>query len=243
MRFYIWSSSCLIWPLLRIFHKGLYLMVLGMFQRSPTSLDLTDVPAVASVVVEAAPIMMKKDESVQVVTQEITNTSMQTSVFRHGLRREASQEIISVLEKFSMVTKFARDTTANLFGEKRFPGNSEMNLDQAPVRSAYLAIHYAHSYSVFFWLPVFLIARLPRFSTRSASYCYFAVYCGLSERVHADDSPDRLRDESAVSGSTGALLSNDRVRSSGRDGEEETAKIISEVVHVLARFFWKKASL
>ena len=107
-----------------------------MFQRSLTSLELTDIPPLASMVVEAAPIMKKNDESVQSVTEESSSSSsIQTCVYRQGPRREASGEIINVLEKFSIVTKFARDTTAHLFGESRFLGNAEIILDRIPMRS------------------------------------------------------------------------------------------------------------
>lgn len=107
-----------------------------MCQRSLTSLELTDIPPLASVVVEAAPIETKNDESAQPVTAESPSSSgVQTSVYSQGPRREASREIINVLEKFSIVTKFARDTTAHLFGESRFLGNSEIILDRTPTRS------------------------------------------------------------------------------------------------------------
>ncbi|KAG0553435.1 hypothetical protein KC19_12G011400 [Ceratodon purpureus] len=102
-------------------------------QRSLTSLELTEVTPVA-VVVEPPPIVTKKDETVQPVEESPASTSMQTSVYRQGPRREASREIINVLEKFSMVTKFARDTTAHLFGESRLLGNSEMDFDRGPMR-------------------------------------------------------------------------------------------------------------
>jgi len=91
--------------------------------------------------VEPAPIEISKDETVQLVLEESStssssSSSLQTSANRQGPRREASREIINVLEKFSMVTKFARDTTAHLFGESsRLLGNSEMDLDRAPMRS------------------------------------------------------------------------------------------------------------
>lgn len=112
--------------------------MLGMFQRSLTSLELSDIPPLVSVVVEAAPIKPKNDEPVQPVIEEsASSSSMQTSVYRQGPLREASREMINVLEKFSIVTKFARDTTAHLFGEARFPGNSEMILDRKPIRSVY----------------------------------------------------------------------------------------------------------
>jgi len=103
-------------------------------QRSLTSLELTEVPSVG-VGVEPAPVVTKVDETVQPVVEESsTSSSMQTSVHEQGPRREASREFINVLEKFSMVTKFARDTTAHLFGESRLLGNSEMDLDRAPMR-------------------------------------------------------------------------------------------------------------
>lgn len=110
-------------------------MGLCLFQRSLTSLELTEVTPVA-VVVEPAPVATKKDETVQPAGAEesSTSSSLQTSFYRQGPRREASREIINVLEKFSMVTKFARDTTAHLFGESRLLGNSEMDLDRAPMR-------------------------------------------------------------------------------------------------------------
>ena len=93
---------------------------------------------------EPAPIVTKKDETVQPVEESPASSSMQTdrqsSVYRQGPRREASREIINVLEKFSMVTKFARDTTAHLFGENRLLGNSEMDFDRGPMRSVFWAI-------------------------------------------------------------------------------------------------------
>lgn len=104
----------------------------------------------------------------------------------------------------------------------------------------YLVIYYVYFYFVFFWLFVFLIVWLFWFSIRSVLYCYFVVYCGFFERVYVDDLFDRLCDESVVFGSIGVLLSNDRVWSFGRDGEEEIVKIILEVVYVLVCFFWKK---
>lgn len=105
-------------------------------QRSLTSLELTEVTPV-SVITPAAeppPVVTKEDDVEPVPEESITSSSMHTSVYRQGVRREASREIINVLEKFSMVTKFARDTTAHLFGESRFLGNSEMDLDRAPMR-------------------------------------------------------------------------------------------------------------
>jgi hypothetical protein len=89
------------------------------------------------VVVEPAPIVTKKDETIQPVEESSASSSMQTSVYRQGPRRDASREIINVLEKFSKVTKFARDTTASLFGESRLLGNSEMDLDRGPMRSVF----------------------------------------------------------------------------------------------------------
>lgn len=110
--------------------------MLFLLQRSLTSLELTEVTPVA-MVVEPAPTVTTKDETVQPVLEEspASSSSLQTSVNRQGPRREASKEMMNVLEKFSMVTKFARDTTAHLFGESRLLGNSEMDLDRAPVRS------------------------------------------------------------------------------------------------------------
>lgn len=116
-------------------------MVICMFQRSLTSLELTEVTPV-SVITPAAeppPVVTKEDDVEPVPEESITSSSMHTSVYRQGVRREASREIINVLEKFSMVTKFARDTTAHLFGESRFLGNSEMDLDRAPMRLVLLA--------------------------------------------------------------------------------------------------------
>lgn len=110
-------------------------MTLCLFQRSLTSLELTEAPPLP-VTVEPAPNVMKKGEDVQPVLEESSTSSiLQTSVYRQGPRREASRDIINVLEKFSMVTKFARDTTAHLFGESRLLGNSEMDFDRAPMRS------------------------------------------------------------------------------------------------------------
>lgn len=94
-------------------------------QRSLTSLELTDIPPLPPVVVEAAPVVVVPVES----------PSGSSSVYGQGPRREASRDMITLLEKFSIVTKFARDTTAHLFGESGFLGNSEMILDRAPIRS------------------------------------------------------------------------------------------------------------
>lgn len=104
-------------------------------QRSLTSLELTEVPSVG-VGVESAPVVTKIEETVQPAVEEssTSSSSLQASVHEQGPRREASREFINVLEKFSMVTKFARDTTAHLFGESRLLGNSEMDLDRAPMR-------------------------------------------------------------------------------------------------------------
>lgn len=119
---------------------GIMLTMLCLFQRSLTSLKLTEVTPVA-VGVESAPIVISNDETVQPVLEESSSSSsssssLQMSVNRQGPRREPSREFINVLEKFSKVTKFARDTTAHLFGESsRLLGNSEMDLDRAPMRS------------------------------------------------------------------------------------------------------------
>lgn len=110
--------------------------MLGIFQRSLASLELTDIPPLASVVVEVAPIVTKNNESVQPVIDESPNgSSVQLSVYRQGPRRQASREMTNVLEKFSLVTKFARVTTVHLFEEIRFLGNSEIILNRTPKRS------------------------------------------------------------------------------------------------------------
>ncbi|KAG0571729.1 hypothetical protein KC19_VG037600 [Ceratodon purpureus] len=115
--------------------SNVYLMndVQDPLQRSLISLKLIVVTRVA-VVVEPPPIVTKKDETVQPVEESPARASMQTSVYRQFPPREASREILNVLEKFSMVTKFARDTTAHLFGESRLLGNSEMEFDRGPMR-------------------------------------------------------------------------------------------------------------
>jgi len=106
-------------------------------QRSLTSLELTEVAPVAPVIAEEAPypVIVKKEDPKPVTGESsMASSSLETSVFRQGQRREPARDIINVLEKFSMVTKFARDTTAHLFGESRTLGNSEMDFDRAPTR-------------------------------------------------------------------------------------------------------------
>lgn len=117
-----------------LFLTGEYPVV---FQRSLTSLELTEVAPVAPVIAQEAPfpvIVRKEDPKPLTGENSMASSSLETSVFRQGQRREPARDIINVLEKFSMVTKFARDTTAHLFGESRMLGNSEMDFDRAPTR-------------------------------------------------------------------------------------------------------------
>lgn len=107
-------------------------------------MELTEVALVTPLVADAEPFptVAKREEDIKQAAEETpTSSSMGTSLYRPQQRRDPSRDIsINVLEKFSMVTKFARDTTAHLFGESRFLGNSEMDLDRAPSRSALLLL-------------------------------------------------------------------------------------------------------
>ncbi|CAM6040444.1 unnamed protein product [Sphagnum compactum] len=112
-------------------------------QRSLTSLELTEVPHVSAVVsstannVDTYPNVPKPDEDNKNVTDGTDSNNMRLSEHRqHKNSRDPARDLsIQVLEKFSMVTKFARETKAQLFGESRLLGNSEMDLDRAPNRS------------------------------------------------------------------------------------------------------------
>ncbi len=112
-------------------------------QRSLTSLELTELPTVSAVVsstaidVDTYPNVPKPDEDKKNVTDGTDSNNMGLSEHRqHKNSRDPARDIsIQVLEKFSMVTKFARETKAHLFGESRLLGNSEMDLDRAPNRS------------------------------------------------------------------------------------------------------------
>ncbi|KAH9532856.1 hypothetical protein CY35_18G021400 [Sphagnum magellanicum] len=112
-------------------------------QRSLTSLELTELPHVSAVVsstandVDTYPNVPKPDEDNKNVTDGTDSNNMGLSEHRQrkNSRDPARDLSIQVLEKFSMVTKFARETKAQLFGESRLLGNSETDLDRAPNRS------------------------------------------------------------------------------------------------------------
>ncbi|CAK9211617.1 unnamed protein product, partial [Sphagnum troendelagicum] len=112
-------------------------------QRSLTSLELTELPHVSAVVsstannVDTYPNVPKPDEDNKNVTDGTDSNNMGLSEnSQHKNSRDPARDLsIQVLEKFSMVTKFARETKAHLFGESRLLGNSEMDLDRAPNRS------------------------------------------------------------------------------------------------------------
>ncbi|CAK9868811.1 unnamed protein product, partial [Sphagnum jensenii] len=112
-------------------------------QRSLTSLELTELPHVSAVVsstannVDTYPNAPKPDEDNKNVTDgtDSNNTGLSENSQHKNSRDPARDLSIQVLEKFSMVTKFARETKAHLFGESRLLGNSEMDLDRAPNRS------------------------------------------------------------------------------------------------------------
>jgi hypothetical protein len=112
-------------------------------QRSLTSLELTELPHVSAVVsstannVDTYPNVPKPDEDNKNVTDGTHSNNMGLSEnSQHKNSRDPARDLsIQVLEKFSMVTKFARETKAHLFGESRLLGNSEMDLDRAPNRS------------------------------------------------------------------------------------------------------------
>jgi hypothetical protein len=112
-------------------------------QRSLTSLELTELPHVSAVVsstannVDTYPNAPKPDEDNKNVTDGTDSNNMRLSEnSQHKNSRDPARDLsIQVLEKFSMVTKFARETKAHLFGESRLLGNSEMDLDRAPNRS------------------------------------------------------------------------------------------------------------
>lgn len=126
----------------RFIHPFLTAECAVVFQRSLTSLELTEVAPVTPVIAEEAPypVIVKKEDPKPVTGESsMASSSLETSVFRQGQRREPARDIINVLEKFSMVTKFARDTTAHLFGESRILGNSEMDFDRAPTRLLFMS--------------------------------------------------------------------------------------------------------
>ncbi|CAM6056425.1 unnamed protein product [Sphagnum tenellum] len=111
-------------------------------QRSLMSLELTEVARVPAVVAstskdDAYPVVHKQDQDQKNEVDGNSNlNSMGLSEDRqHKQSKDPAWDLsIQVLEKFSMVTKFARDTSAHLFGESRLLGNSEMDFDRAPNR-------------------------------------------------------------------------------------------------------------
>ncbi|CAM6049726.1 unnamed protein product [Sphagnum compactum] len=111
-------------------------------QRSLMSLELTEVARVPAVVAstskdDAYPVVRKQDQDQKNEVDGNSNlNSMGLSEDRqHKQSKDPARDLsIQVLEKFSMVTKFARDTSAHLFGESRLLGNSEMDFDRAPNR-------------------------------------------------------------------------------------------------------------
>jgi hypothetical protein len=106
------------------------------------SLELTEVARVPAVVAstskdDAYPVVRKQDQDQKNEVDSNSNlNSMGLSEDRqHQQSKDPARDLsIQVLEKFSMVTKFARDTSAHLFGESRLLGNSEMDFDRAPNR-------------------------------------------------------------------------------------------------------------
>jgi hypothetical protein len=86
---------------------------------------------------DAYPVVHKQDQDQKNEVDGNSNlNSMGLSEDRqHKQSKDPARDLsIQVLEKFSMVTKFARDTSAHLFGESRLLGNSEMDFDRAPNR-------------------------------------------------------------------------------------------------------------
>lgn len=98
-------------------------------QRSLTSLEL---PGALPVANTRSSLHIEGSASSIQNTEDTANQNYQDKVFgslKHGgahherLRDPARDILIHGLEKFSMVTKFARETTAHIFGENRLLGN------------------------------------------------------------------------------------------------------------------------
>lgn len=104
-------------------------------QKSLTSLELRDVVSTAALPSNDQSISepftnghQKSLVSLPLDAAEHQNEERKTISERHQQRRPrdpARDVSIQVLEKFSLVTKFARDTTAQLFGENRILGSND----------------------------------------------------------------------------------------------------------------------
>ena len=111
-----------------------------ILQRSLTSLELRDVISTAALPSQGQNISQESmvgDQSLPEASHSNEVTSFvknkeSSVVFADDSRRQHQRRVhdpardisIQVLEKFSLVTKFARDTTAQLFGESRLLGGN-----------------------------------------------------------------------------------------------------------------------
>eukprot|EP00249_Psilotum_nudum_P016251 c25747_g1_i3 orf=143-2287(+) len=104
-------------------------------QRSLSSLELRDVVPVTSATLDnkEQTIIVKSLDNKDAMTAVIETKDVRRSEEDNGdeccrgRSRDPARDIsINVLEKFSLVTKFARETTAQLFGESRLLGSMEV---------------------------------------------------------------------------------------------------------------------
>ncbi|CAM6103717.1 unnamed protein product [Calypogeia fissa] len=105
-------------------------------QRSLTSLDLTVSPAPNQGSFSDSKATMQQSEEAPrdiAVTDRITSESSILVQSNRNQKDPARDISLQVLEKFSLVTKFARDTTAQLFGgESRMLSFDNLELDHGP---------------------------------------------------------------------------------------------------------------
>ncbi|KAL2619860.1 hypothetical protein R1flu_000065 [Riccia fluitans] len=110
-------------------------------QRSLTSLELTEQPAPSAPTSSQEapwPVVLKQETPVAAESdgkqeQSLRQIFKQEQRSESGRRRDQARDLsMNVLEKFSLVTKFARETTAQIFGESRMFLDG-LDMDRGPV--------------------------------------------------------------------------------------------------------------
>jgi hypothetical protein len=114
-----------------------------ILQRSLSSLELRDVVSTAALPRPDQNISQESligDQTLHEASQVKQDNESSVNVISDSARQQqrrvhdpAHDISIQVLEKFSLVTKFARDTTAQLFGERRLLGGSHILEDVDPL--------------------------------------------------------------------------------------------------------------
>lgn len=102
-------------------------------QRSLSSLELREVVSITSVAVPEKCVSVAECQDQKRLDIREDPSSGNSECFQGKAQAHAYDISNQVLEKFSLVTRFARGTTSQLFGERWIPGNADDEGDFGPV--------------------------------------------------------------------------------------------------------------